>query len=236
MVSRTRHRTAAPAQPAGVPDAPPPSARPGPLRPSAGARRVRRGLRGGPARPTFTRVVAKGLARALPAGPPGRPRRRAEHRRRRRHHDPGARRVPARGRRLRASAAGEYATGLVFLPDDEPPRRAPAGWSRSTRWSRAPTCSAGGTCRPTRVTWARPPWRRCPASGRSSSPRTASPTRPTGPAGSPLRGIELDRVAFCLRKQAERETAERGVPASSTRCWVSTRRTGRCERARGARG
>ncbi|BCB88430.1 glutamate synthase [Phytohabitans suffuscus] len=36
---------------------------------------------------------------------------------------------------------------------------------------------------------------------------------PEGPAGSPLRGIDLDRVAFCVRKQTERETAERGVGA-----------------------
>jgi glutamate synthase (NADPH) large chain len=31
--------------------------------------------------------------------------------------------------------------------------------------------------------------------------------------GTPLSGVELDRVAFCVRKQAERETGERGVPA-----------------------
>ena len=36
---------------------------------------------------------------------------------------------------------------------------------------------------------------------------------PAGPAGSALTGLDLDRVAFCVRKQAERETAERGVPA-----------------------
>ncbi|GAB3810906.1 hypothetical protein GCM10027605_50050 [Micromonospora zhanjiangensis] len=36
---------------------------------------------------------------------------------------------------------------------------------------------------------------------------------PAGPAGEPLAGLELDRVAFCVRKQAERETAQRGVPA-----------------------
>ncbi len=32
-----------------------------------------------------------------------------------------------------------------------------------------------------------------------------------GPAGAPLSGLELERVAFCVRKQAERETRERGV-------------------------
>jgi len=30
--------------------------------------------------------------------------------------------------------------------------------------------------------------------------------------GTPLCGLDLDRVAFCVRKQAERETRERGVP------------------------
>ncbi|MFC0528893.1 glutamate synthase large subunit [Phytohabitans kaempferiae] len=36
---------------------------------------------------------------------------------------------------------------------------------------------------------------------------------PEGSAGSPLTGLDLDRVAFCVRKQTERETAERGVAA-----------------------
>ncbi|MEV4617161.1 glutamate synthase large subunit [Asanoa sp. NPDC049573] len=36
---------------------------------------------------------------------------------------------------------------------------------------------------------------------------------PDGPAGTPISGLDLDRVAFCVRKQAERETAERGIPA-----------------------
>jgi glutamate synthase (NADPH/NADH) large chain len=33
-----------------------------------------------------------------------------------------------------------------------------------------------------------------------------------GPAGQALSGLELERVAYCVRKQAERETRERGVP------------------------
>src|SRR5579859_6975794 len=33
-----------------------------------------------------------------------------------------------------------------------------------------------------------------------------------GPADELLSGLELERVAFCVRKQAERETRERGVP------------------------
>ncbi|GAA0803874.1 glutamate synthase [Spirilliplanes yamanashiensis] len=32
-------------------------------------------------------------------------------------------------------------------------------------------------------------------------------------AGTPLSGVDLDRVAFCIRKQTERETAERGIAA-----------------------
>jgi glutamate synthase (NADPH) large chain len=35
--------------------------------------------------------------------------------------------------------------------------------------------------------------------------------RPQGPAGELLGGLELERVMFCVRKQAERETRERGV-------------------------
>jgi glutamate synthase (NADPH/NADH) large chain len=34
---------------------------------------------------------------------------------------------------------------------------------------------------------------------------------PAGRAGEPLSGLDLDRVAFCIRKQAERETTQRGV-------------------------
>jgi glutamate synthase (NADPH/NADH) large chain len=34
---------------------------------------------------------------------------------------------------------------------------------------------------------------------------------PAGKAGEPLSGLALDRVAFCIRKQAERETSQRGV-------------------------
>ena len=36
---------------------------------------------------------------------------------------------------------------------------------------------------------------------------------PAGKAGEPLSGLDLDRVAFCIRKQAERETSQRGVAA-----------------------
>src|SRR5438067_1319865 len=36
-------------------------------------------------------------------------------------------------------------------------------------------------------------------------------TGPGGRAGEPLSGLALERVMFCVRKQAERETRERGV-------------------------
>src|SRR5262249_2507252 len=51
------------------------------------------------------------------------------------------------------------------------------------------------------------------------------PDAPAGPAGEALSGIELDRVIFGVRRQTEREAAERGIdlpcpPLSSrTRTW-----------------
>src|SRR5262249_34890947 len=35
-----------------------------------------------------------------------------------------------------------------------------------------------------------------------------------GPAGAPLSGLELDRVMYCVRRQTERETRERGLAAT----------------------
>src|SRR5262249_51906136 len=37
---------------------------------------------------------------------------------------------------------------------------------------------------------------------------------PDGPAGQPLSGLDLDRVAYCVRKQSEREIRERGLGAT----------------------
>ncbi|WP_206025002.1 glutamate synthase large subunit [Micromonospora zingiberis] len=109
--------------------------------------------------------------------------------------------------------AGEYATGLVFLPDDD------AGEARARQvvekyalvegaellgWRDVPVDAAdlGET-----ALAAMPRVRQLFLAARRLTDTAA------GPAGSPLRGIELERVAFCVRKQAERESAERGVPA-----------------------
>ncbi|MEU8285900.1 glutamate synthase large subunit [Micromonospora sp. NPDC048905] len=120
---------------------------------------------------------------------------------------------------LRAAAdvalppAGEYATGLVFLPDDD------AGEARARQVVEKYALVEGAEVLG---------WREVPIApeGLGESALAAMPRvrqvfvaarrltgSPAGPAGDALSGIELDRVAFCLRKQAERETAERGVPA-----------------------
>ena len=54
-------------------------------------------------------------------------------------------------------------------------------------------------------------WPRCPAIRQVFLAAHRLTDAPAGPAGAPLSGLELDRVAFCVRKQAERETRERGV-------------------------
>ncbi|WP_088988463.1 glutamate synthase large subunit [Micromonospora chokoriensis] len=109
--------------------------------------------------------------------------------------------------------AGEYATGLVFLPDDDDAE------ARARRVVEKYALVEGADLLG---------WRDVPidSSDLGETALAAMPRvrqlflaarrltdAPEGPAGSPLHGIELDRVAFSLRKQAERETAERGVPA-----------------------
>ncbi|MGW4498420.1 glutamate synthase large subunit [Micromonospora sp. NPDC004336] len=109
--------------------------------------------------------------------------------------------------------AGEYATGLVFLPDDD------AAEARARRVVEKYALVEGADVLG---------WRDVPVDPRglgetalAAMPRVRQlflaahrlTGSPAGPAGSPLRGVELERVAFCLRKQAERESAERGVPA-----------------------
>nr|WP_249412456.1 glutamate synthase large subunit [Micromonospora endophytica] len=109
--------------------------------------------------------------------------------------------------------AGEYATGLAFLPDDD------AAEARARQVVEKYALVEGAEVLG---------WRDVPVDP-SDLGETALAAMPrvrqlflaanrltdtaAGPAGSPLRGLELERVAFCVRKQAERETAERGVPA-----------------------
>ncbi|BCB73970.1 glutamate synthase large subunit [Phytohabitans flavus] len=109
--------------------------------------------------------------------------------------------------------AGQYATGLVFLPHDEDEA------ARAVRVLEKYALVEGADLLG---------WREVPvdASELGESAEAARPRirqvflaahrlsdTPGGPAGSPLSGIDLDRVAFCVRKQTERETAERGVTA-----------------------
>ncbi|MEU3456112.1 glutamate synthase large subunit [Micromonospora sp. NPDC006766] len=109
--------------------------------------------------------------------------------------------------------AGQYATGLVFLPDDDAAeararqvveKYALVEGAEILGWRDVPTDPSGlGET----ALAALPRVRQLFLAARRL---TASPAGPAGPA---LTGLDLDRVAFCVRKQAERETAERGVPA-----------------------
>ncbi|MFI1987982.1 glutamate synthase large subunit [Actinoplanes sp. NPDC020271] len=109
--------------------------------------------------------------------------------------------------------AGRYATGLVFLPTD------PAEAARAIKVFEKYALVEGGDLLG---------WRDVPVNpaGLGATAEDARPAirqvfiaahrlvdSPAGKAGEPLAGIELDRVAFCIRKQAERETSQRGVPA-----------------------
>jgi glutamate synthase (NADPH) large chain len=109
--------------------------------------------------------------------------------------------------------AGEYATGLVFLP------RAEADAARATQIFEKYALVEGADVLG---------WRDVPvvSDDLGASAEAARPlirqvfiaaeqlaARPGVPAGTRLSGLDLERVAFCVRKQAERETAERGIPA-----------------------
>jgi glutamate synthase (NADPH) large chain len=109
--------------------------------------------------------------------------------------------------------AGQYAAGLVFLPHDD------EGVARAVRVLEKYALVEGADLLG---------WRDVPVdpSDLGESAEAARPRirqvflaahrltdTPGGPAGSPLTGIDLDRVAFCVRKQTERESAERGVAA-----------------------
>jgi glutamate synthase (NADPH/NADH) large chain len=110
-------------------------------------------------------------------------------------------------------AAGFYATGMVFLPTD------PDDATHALKVFEKYALVEGGEVLG---------WRDVPvvADGLGESAEEARPTikqvflaahrltdSAAGPANEPLSGIELDRVAFTIRKQAERETSQRGIYA-----------------------
>ncbi|MEV0732079.1 glutamate synthase large subunit [Polymorphospora sp. NPDC050346] len=108
--------------------------------------------------------------------------------------------------------AGQYATGLAFLPDDD--EAAARAATILNKYALVEGAEILG-------------WRDVPVNpddlgetALAARPRIRQvflaaerlTDSPAGPAGSALTGIDLDRVAFCVRKRAERETAERGIP------------------------
>ena len=110
--------------------------------------------------------------------------------------------------------AGSYATGLVFLPREAEDaafaqrvieRHATAEGVRVLAWRDVPTESTdlGAT-----ALAAMPVVRQVFLS--ASRPTLRAPLTGTG---SLLSGLELDRVVYCVRRLAERETRERGIPA-----------------------
>ncbi|GLZ75320.1 glutamate synthase [Actinorhabdospora filicis] len=119
---------------------------------------------------------------------------------------------------IRLPEPGAYATGLVFLPRD--PERAAHAMRIVEKYVIAEGAILLG-------------WRDVPvdATGLGEGARDAMPAitqvfiaARTLTDGRVLSGVELDRVAFCVRKQAERETRERGLdvafPSLSSRTIV----------------
>jgi glutamate synthase (NADPH/NADH) large chain len=109
--------------------------------------------------------------------------------------------------------AGHYATGLVFLPND------PRARARAGKILEKYAVVEGGEILGWRDVPVRP-------DGLGASAEEARPyirqvflaahrlaESPAGRAGEPLTGLELERAAFCIRKQAERETSQRGIGA-----------------------
>ncbi len=109
--------------------------------------------------------------------------------------------------------AGSYATGLVFLPTD--PEAAARAVKIVEKYALVEGADVLG-------------WRDVAvnADGLGASADEARPfirqvfvaarrlsDSPAGRAGERLTGLDLDRVAFCIRKQAERETSQRGIAA-----------------------
>jgi glutamate synthase (NADPH/NADH) large chain len=96
---------------------------------------------------------------------------------------------------------GEYATGLVFLPPEE--ERARQAVRVFEKYARAERVEILG-------------WRDVPTdpAGLGATALAAQPRiRQVFLAAPPHTGLALERVVWCLRKQTERETRQRGVPA-----------------------
>jgi glutamate synthase (NADPH/NADH) large chain len=119
--------------------------------------------------------------------------------------------------------AGEYLTGLVFLPEGGDEARAVTVLEKYALVEGAQILG----------------WREVPVrpEGLGATALNAQPRirqvfllahrltgTDAGPPGDRLAGLELDRVGFCVRKQAERETRERGLaihfPSLSSRTVV----------------
>jgi glutamate synthase (NADPH) large chain len=107
--------------------------------------------------------------------------------------------------------AGGYVTGLVFLPPTGPDadravtvleKYALVEGAEVLGWREVPVEPAGLGAT---ALAARPRIRQVFLSAHRLIASDA------GPAGAPLSGMELERVAFCVRKQTERETRERGI-------------------------
>ena len=109
--------------------------------------------------------------------------------------------------------AGSYATGLAFLPSDSGAR------ARAIKIFEKYALVEGGEV----LAWRDLPVR---PDGLGATAEEARPyimqvflaahrltDSPDGRSGDPLSGLDLDRVAYCIRKQAERETTQRGIAA-----------------------
>ena len=114
---------------------------------------------------------------------------------------------------------GCYATGLVFLPNDEKARRraikifekyALVEGGEVLAWRDVPVRPEGlGVT----ADDARPRIMQVFVAAHRLTDTPGGKDVPGGKAGEQLGGLELDRVAFCIRKQAERETSQRGIGA-----------------------
>ncbi|MGH3715659.1 MAG: glutamate synthase large subunit, partial [Micromonosporaceae bacterium] len=107
---------------------------------------------------------------------------------------------------------GRYATGLVFLPDDDDAA------ARAVRIIEKYAAGEGAEVLG---------WRDVPTDARDVGATAASVApriRQVFLSAGERSGLELDRVAYCVRKLSERETAERGIatyfPSLSSRTMV----------------